>query len=114
LLSLMNDAATLQETLLQWMSSSPTARQIDRELGDLKDDLVAGEPLMSYLRYNVDLRVQGVQELDPAMQDMERIESLSAMDAPGNMVILHRLGALAAERDIRSEHFPAVFDLPGA
>ena len=42
LLSLMNDCASLQETILQWMSSSPTAREIDRELGDLRHDLVAG------------------------------------------------------------------------
>lgn len=114
LLSLMNDAATLQETLLQWMSSSPTARQIDRELGDLKNDLVAGAPLLTYLRYNVDLRVEQVQGLDPAMKDSKRIESLSLMDAPENMKDLHRLGTLGAERDIQADHFPAVFDLPDA
>jgi hypothetical protein len=33
------------------------------------------------------------------------------MDSPANMTILHRLGALAAQRDIKPEHFPAAFDL---
>jgi hypothetical protein len=33
------------------------------------------------------------------------------MDAPQNMDTLHRLGELAAGRDIQSGHFPAAFDL---
>jgi hypothetical protein len=27
------------------------------------------------------------------------------------MTVLHRLGTLAAQRDIKAEHFPATFDL---
>ena len=112
LLSLMNDCATFQETMLQWMSSSPTARNIDRELGDLNLDLIAGVPLMSYLRYNVDLSEKNVRELYPEFNDRERIKSLSAMDAPGNMALLQKLGALAATRDVKEADFPPVFDLP--
>jgi hypothetical protein len=112
LLSLMNDCATLQETLLQWMSSSPTARQIDRDLGDLNSDFIAGVPLMSYLRYNVDLMENSVRELYPELNDREHIESLSAMDAPGNMAVLQKLGTLAAARDVKEADFPVVFDLP--
>ncbi len=112
LLSIMDDCASLQETILQWMSSSPTARQIDRELGDLRHDLVGGVPLLSYLRYNVDLRRENVQRLDPALTDQKVIESLSAMDAPGNMTVLHRLGKLAASEAVKSEDFASVFDLP--
>jgi len=111
LLSLMDDCAALQETLLQWMSSSPTARHIDAELGDLGDDLIAGEPLFSYLRYNVDLTEASVRELDHTLSDSPRIESLGKIDAPENMALLHKLGSLAAERDIRASHFPGVFDL---
>ena len=112
LLSLMNDCATFQETLLQWMSSSTTARKIDRELGNLNSDLIAGVPLMSYLRYNVDLTEQNVRELYPEFKDRESIESLSAMDAPGNMTLLQKLGTLAATRDVKEGDFPPVFDLP--
>jgi hypothetical protein len=113
LLSLMNDSATLQETVMQWLSSSPTARPFDREVGDLQKDLVGGMPVLSYLRYNVDLRCEAVKLLDPALKD-ETITSLSAMDAPANMEMLHHLGDLAASRDIHSDHFPPVFDLPEA
>ena len=114
LLSLMQDCATLQQTMLQWMSSSPTARVIDRELGDLRHDLVAGAPLMSYLRYDVDLRQEAVQALDPALTDRKQIQSLSEMDAPENMEVLHRLGVRAGERDVHAEDFATVFDLPAA
>ena len=112
MLSLMDDCASLQETLLQWMSSSNTAREIDRELGDLSHDLVAGAPLLNYLRYNVDLRKDRLQKLDPGLTDDTLIESLSAMDAPENMSILYKLGQLAAEHYVRNSDFAAKFDLP--
>jgi predicted acylesterase/phospholipase RssA len=110
LLSLMNDTATLQETLMQWLSSSPTARIFDRELGDLQRDLVGGVPVLNYVRYNVDLRADEVKRLDPTLTD-DMIESLSSLDAPQNMATLHRLGELGARREIQAEHFPAAFDL---
>lgn len=113
LLSLMNDTATLQEMLMQWLSKSPTARAFDREVGDLQNDGLSGAPVLSYLRYNVDLRDEMVKRLDPTLDD-EVVESLSAMDAPANMETLHRLGQVAARRDIRPDHFPKAFDLPGA
>ena len=110
----MDDCASLQETLLQWMSNSPTARLIDRELGDLRHDLVAGAPLLSYLRYNVDLREESVQALTSSMTDSKEIESLSAMDAPENMQLLHKIGMLAAERDVSAGDFASIFDLSKA
>jgi predicted acylesterase/phospholipase RssA len=113
LLSLMEDCAALQQTWLQWMSSSPTARPIDGELGDLQHDLVARTPLMSYLRYDVDLAEKSLLTLMPDLEK-KRIRALSEMDAPENMDILHKLGTLAAERDVSSNDFAAVFDLSGA
>jgi predicted acylesterase/phospholipase RssA len=111
LLSLMDDCAALQETMLQWLSSSPTARQIDREIGDLRYDLVSGTPLLTYLRYNADLRQENVQRLNPSLTDMKQIESLSAMDAPENMDVLYKLGALAADQEVKGRDFTSVFDL---
>jgi hypothetical protein len=111
LLSLMNDSATLQEMLLQWLSDGPTARRVNREVGDLQGDVLNGVAALTYRRYNVDLRATSLQELEPALTDPKLIESLSAMDSPANMTVLHRLGTLAAQRDIKAEHFPARFDL---
>ncbi len=111
LVSLMDDCAALQETMLQWMSSSRTARTIDRELGDLRHDLVAKAPLMTYLRYNADLSREGVHQIFPDLTDNEKIESLSAMDDPDNMPLLHDLGKAAGERDVQESDFPSTFDL---
>ena len=111
LLSLMDDCAALQETLLQWMSHSPTARVIDRELGSLGDDLLGGAPLLSYARYNVHLQPAALQALLGDEARTIAFENLTAMDAPENMPTLHRIGLAAGQRLVASEHFPSAFDL---
>ena len=110
LFSLMDDCASLVETLLQWMSTSRTARSIDRETGDLSRDLIAAAPLLHYLRYNVALTHESLRELGLKF-DGEKVEGLSAMDAPDNMTTLQEIGASAAKRQLRGEDFPMNFDL---
>jgi predicted acylesterase/phospholipase RssA len=111
LLSLMDDVASLQETMLQWMSRSATARKIDSELGTLDDDVIGGTPLMTYLRYDADLRPAGLRELLKDEADTLPVANLTAMDAPENMGALHRVGTAAGEVKVKSTHFPAAFDL---
>jgi hypothetical protein len=110
----MDDCASLQELMLQWMSESPTARTIDREVGQLDGDLLAGTPLLSYVRYNADLRPAAVHELLGDGPGTVPVENLSAMDAPENMETLHRIGVATGRRDVADAHFPAAFDLPAA
>jgi hypothetical protein len=43
----------------------------------------------------------------------EKIEALSAMDAPDNMKTLQEIGAKAAEHQLRGDDFPSGFDLIG-
>jgi hypothetical protein len=111
LLSLMQDVAVMQQTLLQWMSASATAVTIDRELGDLRHDLIGGAPLINYLRYDVDLAEPAVRALAPELVDAERIRALSEMDDPDNMPALHMLGQRAGARSVKTQDFPAHFDL---
>jgi hypothetical protein len=113
LLGLMDDCAAMQEIMLQWMSTSRTARVMDSEIGDLQHDLIAPNPLISYLRYNGDLGVAAVKQLMPALSD-EKIKSFTKMDASENMKALYELGSRTAERDVRAEDFPTKFDLPPA
>ena len=110
LLSVMDDCAELVELLLQWMSSSQTARVIDRELGDLRGDLIASLPLLTYLRYNVALTKDSLSALGMSFS-AEEIEGLSAMDDPGNMKTLQEIGAQAAKQQVRPVDFPSSFDL---
>jgi Patatin-like phospholipase len=110
LLSLMDDCANLVETLMQWMSTSQTARVIDSELDDLRHDLIAPAPVISYLRYNVALTKAALAQIGMAFDD-EKVEGLSAMDDPGNMKTLQEIGAKAAKQQLRAEDFPSNFDL---
>ena len=110
LMSLMEDCGNLQEIMLQWMSSSPTARVFDPELRDLGGDLLGGSPLLGYQRYNMTLDANAVRALVPDASD-KSLTSISAMDAPANMMLLHRLGVAMGERDVQADHFPAAFDL---
>lgn len=111
LVGLMDDCAAMQEMVLQWMSTSRTARALDREVGDLQHDLIAPAPLISYLRYNGDLGVDAVKTLLPDLGD-EKIRSLTEMDVPQNMQTLYELGKLTAARDVLANDFPTKFDLP--
>ncbi len=110
LFGLMDDCATLVETAMQWMSSSPTAREIDGEIGDLRGDSMAGVPLLTYLRYNVSLSEAEVGALRPGLPP-EQMASLHAMDNPDNLDVLLELGETAARQKVKAAEFPAAFDL---
>lgn len=110
-LSLMDDCANLMEIMLHWVSRSPTAREFDREMGSLNNDLLSGSELLSYLRYNVTFDKSTLSDglglnISPA-----KLKSLSAMDAPENMKLLHEIGQAAAQRQMKPSHFTKTFDL---
>lgn len=111
LLALMDDVAALQETMLQWMSQSSTARKIDSELGTLDGDLIGGIPQLTYHRYDGDLRPSALQDLLKDQAGTLPVENLTAMDAPENMAALHRVGIALGEAKVKAGHFPAAFDL---
>lgn len=111
--SLMDDCATLVETLMQWLSDSANAGIIDRELGDLGKDLLAGKSSFSYCRYQLELTRQRVDALKPGVDD-KTLASLNEMDKPANLDLLKELGELAAKQSVRKAHFPAAFNLPRA
>lgn len=107
LASLMEDAGALNELMLQWMSSSVTARQIDSEIGDLKDDVLGGgKPLLTYLRYDVRFDDEWLQDkLSP-----EQLKSITEMDRPENMPKLVEIGKAAADQ-INDDDFGHDFDI---
>jgi len=111
LFSLMDDCAILVETVMQWMATSPTKRRLNREIGDLSEDLLAGTPLLSYLRYNVMLTPDDVDIFHPGLSPVE-LQSLGEMDNPRNLDLLLELGERAGEQRILASHFPSAFNLP--
>ncbi len=109
LLSLMDDCSALNEILMQWLSDSPTARLIDREIGDLGDDVLADAPLLSYLRYDPPLELDWIAENLPELKlDQKRLEALRRLDEPDSLGLLAEIGD-AAGRLVAREHFTDAF-----
>lgn len=99
----MEDANYLNQTLLQYLSNSPTAVVIDGEIGDLKDDILTDNPAMHYLRYNVMLEENELNGLGMKFS-LDEIKSLQKMDAAENKNKLYEIGAKAAAQYMKPEH----------
>ena len=110
LLSLMDDAGALVETMAQWMSTGHTHRVIDRELGTLLGDSIGGAPRFTYARFDLSLTREAVDALKPGIDD-KTLEGLTGMDEPKNMPLLKELADLDAVGKIDEKHFPGRFDL---
>ena len=108
---LMSDANWWNQLILQMISDSPTAIEIDREVGDLNKDLLSNEPALSYLRYEVFLEEDKLKKLGVDDALSKRAVELQDMTNGKNRFDLEKIGALAADKQITPEHFPAVFDL---
>lgn len=107
---LMDDCADQVETVLQWLSESPTARRIDRDI-DCAQPPLGGVPLCSYLRYNVYFEPRWCADVLGEEITAETLATLAAMDEPEHIPELDRLGRLAGARLIDAAHFGADFDL---
>lgn len=99
----MEDANYLNQTILQFLSKSPTARIIDSEILDLKNDLVTTEPALHYIRYNVILDDENLQSLGFSFNESE-IESLREMSDAKNKNSLYEIGKRAALEYIIESH----------
>lgn len=114
LLSIMDDTNWLEQAVLQWMSNSLTPWIIDTELGDLQEDILGGgQPLISYLRYDVSFEAKWMKtnlNIDIKAMQIEPTD-LAALDNPNNVKLLFDIGEKAALVQIKPTHFPVGFDL---
>ncbi len=103
---LMDDADIHNQLLLQYMSKSPTAKTINSEFGDLADDSLCSKPLFHYLRYDVKLEQNDLNELGFTKVIAEKIREMSDVK---NKEVLRDIGLEAGKRIVKDEHFPKVF-----
>jgi hypothetical protein len=106
---LMKDAGDQNELLLQYLSKSPTARQINWEVGDLSNDLLGGQPQLSYVRYNAVLEEDTLSQVGITTTARELV-SLRDMAEGGNAKRLYDIGAACAKGQVDAQHFSPVFD----
>jgi uncharacterized protein len=109
--SLMADCDWLSQTILQWMSDSPTRWDIDQEIGNLQGNLLGGLQWLSYLRYNVHLVSGWLKEKLNIDLEEQEAAALFNMDAPQNVERLREIAAVAASAQVKAEHFPKGFDI---
>ncbi len=111
LTSLMNDCDVMNQTILQWMSCSPTALTVNPEIGNLQGDVFSGREVFSYLRYNVVLERDWLQNNVGVELKAKEVKGLQEMDKPQNMSKLALLGATASHVQVQPDHFSARFDI---
>jgi hypothetical protein len=111
-MSIMGDSDWLSQTMLQWLSRSPTAWKIDSEVGDAQRDILGSGPAwITYLRYTLAYDSAWFKQNLNMDVSQEEAESLFAMDNPKNVEKLSTLGAAASHLQVHEAHFPAIFDL---
>jgi patatin-like phospholipase/acyl hydrolase len=114
---LMQDASWHNQLILQWLSKSPTAQEIDGEIGKLEEDLITDavheNGFLSYLRYNCLLDTETLNQLQPNGKSFtkERVKNLLEMSNAENRFELYDIGAAAAQDDVKEAHFPKEFIL---
>jgi hypothetical protein len=106
----MQDASWHNQLLLQWMAKSPTAWEIDGEIGKLENDLIVVDNkdkrgLFSYLRYNVWLDPTTLQQLMGRQYSKEQVADLVEMSNAESRYELYDIGVKAAATQIEKSHF---------
>jgi patatin-like phospholipase/acyl hydrolase len=99
----MEDANFLNQTILQYLSNSPVPIKIDSQILDLKDDLLTNKAALHYIRYNVMLETNPLQDLGFNFSPDE-ISSLHEMSNYQNKEKLYEIGKRAAQKEVKSHH----------
>ena len=99
----MEDANYLNQTMLQYLSNSPTPRKIDSEILDLKNDLITDKPVLHYVRYDVMLEENELNSLGFNLAPKE-LESLREMSHSENKELLYKIGSISAKNQVKTDH----------
>jgi hypothetical protein len=108
----MSDAAELVETMMHYIGKGTgPLRKIDAEMEDLSEDLMCGQKACSYVRYNVDIEKEKLEEIGIANLGDTKVANLMNMDQPENVNLLIQIGEAAAKASVKGDHLPKAFDL---
>jgi uncharacterized protein len=111
----MQDASWHNQLILQWFSNSPTAWEIDGEIGKLENDFIGnvkkGDGLLSYLRYNTWLDMETLPALMNKPYTQKEIDGLVEMSNAASRFELYDIGSKAAENEVKETHFAETFKL---
>ena len=105
---LIGDSMELVETVLQWLSVSPTARPIDRTIGTVGPKIGGGNGLLQFLRYNIELSAEALEAIGVNLhaQHIVKIRDMADVDATADLLDVGSKAAAAIE----DGHFRSTFD----
>ena len=102
---LLNSIAYQQDMLCRVFGKCRVGKELDSELGDLKDENGSGctnENLFTYLRYDVQLDEATLKRLKLEEVDAKQINKLDAVE---NIELLKKVGVAVAEDEVRIGDF---------
>ena len=104
---MIGDTMELVETVLQWMSVSPTARRIDSMIGSVETTLGGDRGLVSYVRYDATISVPALAALGLDVDDahIARLRDMSSVAAIPDLLML----GTHVQNTVRDDHFPVAF-----
>jgi hypothetical protein len=103
--SMMSDSESLALTLLQWLGESPQPWTINSEIGTLAGESPQGGKLFRLLRYDVRLEEDWLKRELGITVTTEKLRLLRQMDDTSLVENLFEIGGLAAERQVKIEHW---------
>ena len=105
---LMNDANWQNQLLLQSIAKCLNPVEIDSEVRTAAGDLVGSHPLLTYVRYEVDLQIEALAKLGIHVSG-KQLKSLRELSDAENREQLFEIGQAVATQDVDTSHFPANF-----
>jgi predicted patatin/cPLA2 family phospholipase len=108
----MSDANELVELMMHFVGKATgPLRKIDLEIGDLSEDAIHGGKAFSYLRYNVEMVKNELNNIGVTGLSDLKIANLMNMDLPENVDLLIEIGEKAAKEYVKEKHLPELFDM---
>jgi uncharacterized protein len=107
---LMEDISLQNQLVLQFLSNSPTAKFLDIKAGSLEGEILGSSRLLSYLRYDVDMKEHSLKQLgfDLAAGELMMLRDMSNAQ---NIPVLLEIARVASSAQVEGSHFPTSFDL---
>ncbi len=105
LMSLMTDAEMLILAQMQWLGECPQPWIINSEIGTIADDGPPGGKMFRFLRYDVRLEADWIEERLGEKISQKDIERYRCMDDPAIIPSIYELAKRVAEQQVKPEHF---------
>lgn len=103
--TVMDDSQGLILALMQWFGQSPTPWLVNSEIQDLLHDLFPAGPLFRFLRYDVRLEADWLEQQLGIKLSEKDLACVREMDNPESIPLAYDIGCKAAEQQVKAEHW---------